>query len=148
MSVELSYRVVHLSQAGPFLRMVLEELKTVPPEEIERARLAAEQEPGTDAVDAGKQFGKIDPIPAPKTQMEEVFSAMRTQFPELMEVFKLSPPPRRGAGRVLMAVPLPSSQTIEMYITHEQYAELGSPPLLSTLKLSLELEPCITPAEK
>lgn len=56
MSVELSYRVVHLARIGPSVKMVLQEVRTVPPEEIERARLESEQEPETDIVVESEQL--------------------------------------------------------------------------------------------
>ena len=142
MSVELSYRIVNLSRRGSAVLMILKEIRTVPPEEIERTRREAEEEPETDVVDAGEQFKKIDPIPAPKTQMEEVFSAMRTQFPEMVEIFKMSPPPGGGGGRIMRVMgssPLPSYPVIEMLITAEQYAVLGSPPLLASIKIALQV---------
>ena len=133
--VELLYRVVNLSTRGGVVNMVLQEVRTVPPEEIERARKEAE-EPETDVVDEGQQFQKIESIPAPKNPLEEFFHAMRTHLPEMVEGFRNFP--RMGdGGRVLMAVPLPSSYLIEMHISPEQYVEMGSPPLMAVLKVSM-----------
>jgi len=138
-SVELLYRVEQLVRVGDTVKMSLQEVRTVPPEEITRARLEAEAEPENDVVDEGEQLQKVDLSPKPKTQMEEVFSAMRTQFPEMTEIFKNAP--RMGGGRMMsVSGPVPISQVIEVYFSPEQYAELGSPPLLSILKVSLKLE--------
>lgn len=138
MSVEISYRVINIARVGPSVKMVLEEVRTVPPEELKRAE--AEAEPEIDVVDEGKLFQNLNVRPKPKTQMEEVFSAMRTQLPELMEVFKNNPsfPGGHGGGRILRPVPL--SLDMEMLITPEQYAEMGSPPLLSTIRVTMSVE--------
>ncbi|GAH87467.1 unnamed protein product [marine sediment metagenome] len=139
MSVELFYRVIHLARIGPSVKMVLEEVRTVPPEEIERARREAEQTPETDVVDEGAQLQKVDLAPKPKTQMEEVFSAMRTQIPEFAEVFKSmsnSGPSRKGV--TMRAVPI--FQHMEAYFTPEQYKEMGSPPLLSKIRITMSVE--------
>ena len=137
MSVELLYRVEQLVRVGDTVKMSLQEVRTVPPEEITRARLEAEAEPENDMVDEGEQFQKVDLSPKPKTPMGEFFRAMIDEIPELADAFKRAPR-RGGGGRVMMAVPI--SQMIEVYFTPEQYAELGSPPLLSILKVSLKLE--------
>lgn len=138
MSVELLYRVVHLSQVGPSVRLILQEVRTVPPEEIERASLESPPELETDVVAEGGLLKKIDFAPKPKTQMEEMFSAMRTQFPELTEIFGPSFPGKRGGGVMMRAVPI--SQQIEVFFTPEQYRELGSPPLLSTIRIAMSVE--------
>ena len=137
MSVELLYRIVQLTQIGGTVKMVLEEVRLVPHEEIERARLEAEQMPEIDVDDAGAQLQKLDLIPEPKNPVEEVFRAMRTQFPEMVEVLKSPPYPSRG---IVVRGPAPTSNLIEIYFSPEQYLKLGSPPLLSILKVSLKLE--------
>ena len=143
--IELLYRVVNLSQRGGVVLMILQEVRTVSPEEIERARLEAEQDPETDIVDEGEQLQKLDLKPRPEDPMEQIFWAMRKQFPEMMDIFKMSPyqggSARGGGGRrVMMAVPISSSYLIEMHISPEQYVEMGSPPLMSILRVSLKLE--------
>ena len=143
--IELLYRVVNLSQRGGVVLMILQEVRTVSPEEIERARVEA-QEPETDINEESEQLQKVEFRQRPKDPMEQIFWAMRNQFPEMMEMFKMSPyrggsARGGGGGRVLMAVPLSSSYVIEMHISPEQYVEMGSPPLMSILKVSMKLEP-------
>ena len=136
--IELLYRVVNLAQRGGVVLMILQEVRTVPPEEIERTRVEAEQQPETDIVDDGEQLQNIELRPEPNDPMEKMFWAMRNQFPEMVDVFKI-PPPRevrvmRTAGPVLV------SALIEMHITPEQYVEMGSPPLMGILRVSMKLE--------
>jgi len=89
MSVELLYRIVQLTQMGGGVKMVLQEVHLVPPEEIERARLEAEQGHEIDVVDAGEQLAKIEIVPPePKDPMERMFWAMRKQWPEIVEGLK------------------------------------------------------------
>jgi len=139
MSVELLYRVEQLVRVGGTVKMSLQEVHTVPPEEITRARLEAEAEPETDIVDAGEQLAKIESAPPPpEDPIERMFWGMRKQFPEMADAFKNAP--RMGGGRMIVSGPVPISQVIEVYFSPEQYAELGSPPLLSILKVSLKQE--------
>ena len=133
MSVELLYRIVQLTCLCDTVKMVLEEARLISPEEIERARLEAENE--TDVTDVGDQLQKVDFIPKPKNQIEEMFSAMRSQMPEMIEAFKGS-----AQGHGGQVGPRPISRVLEMYLTCEQYEDLGSPSLLSVLKLSMKME--------
>lgn len=112
--------------------MILEEVRLVPPEEIERARLEAEQPPETDVDDAGEQLQKVEFVPEPKDPTERFIWALRRQFPEIAEGLKSA---QFVGGRVMG--PVPVSQMIEVVFTSEQYAELGCPPLLSILKVSM-----------
>ncbi len=140
MSVEISYRVINLDSVGPFVKMNLEAIRTVPPEEIERARREAEHEPEIDVVDEDKLYQKLNVRPKPKTQMEEVFSALRTQFPEFAEMLKSGAMfPAVPGGVVPMRV-VPLFNQTAVLLTPEQYAEMGSPPLLSTIRVVLNLQ--------
>jgi hypothetical protein len=115
--------------------MVLEEVRLIPPEELERARAEAEKQPEIDVVEEQTQLLKVDLHPKPKNPMEEVFSAIRTQFPEFAEMMKSVP---SASGRVMrVRGPVPISPMIEVYFTPEQYVELGSPGLLSIVKVSM-----------
>lgn len=135
MTLELSYRVIHLSRLGASVKMVLEEVRLIPLEEIERARLEADKEPEIDVVDEGEQFQKVDLHPKPTNPMEEMFSALRTQFPELAEMMKSGPP---SPMKVMSARrPVPVTPVMEVYFTPEQYVALGSPGLLSIVKVSM-----------
>lgn len=135
--VELLYRIVNLSARGGVVNMVLQEVRTVSPEEIERARLEAEQDPELDIVDEGEQLQKVDLRPKPKDPMEQVFWAMRNQFPEMAEAFNNAPRMGRERGGGRMVAPSFISTLMEMHITPEQYVEMGSPPLMSILKVSM-----------
>ena len=141
MSVEISYRVIHLAELGPSVRMVLKEVRTVPPEEIERARREAEKEPELDIVKEGKLYQNLDVrSPEPKDPIRHMFWAMKQEFPDMANAFKNIPsfPGAPGGRRAMVAVPI--SPQIEVLFTPEQYRELGNPPLLSILKVSLKLE--------
>ena len=135
MSVELSYRIVQLTRVNDAVKMALEEVRLISPEEIKRAYLEAENE--TDVTDVGDQLQKVDFIPKPKTPTEEMFSAMRSQIPEMIEAFKSRTPDH--SGEVVFG-PVSISQIIELYLTCEQYEDLGTPSLLSVLKLSIKME--------
>jgi len=134
--IELLYRVVNLSQRGGTVQITLQEVRTIPPEEIKRARLA--QEPETDVDDVGEQLHKVEFNPPPEDPMERMFWGMRRQFPEMAEAFK-NTPRMGGEGRLMVAVPI--SNLVEMHISPEQYVEMGSPPLMAVLRFSLKLEP-------
>ena len=134
--IELLYRVVGLSHRGGVVLMVLEEVRIIPPEEIERARMEAELEPETDINEEGEQLQKLNLRPKPEDSMEQVFWAMRNQFPEMAEAFNSAP--RMGGGKMMrVAGPSFVSSLTEMHITPEQYVEMGSPPLLSIIKFSM-----------
>lgn len=140
MSVELSYRIVNLSRRGSHVLMVLEELRTVPPEEITRARKEAEAESETDVVDEGEQLAKIKSgPPPPEDPMRRMIWAWKQEFPGLVEAFKTAPPPMGGGGRMMRAVPISFSHLMEMLVTTEQYVELGSPPLLAVIQIALSV---------
>lgn len=128
---------MELSRIRGTVKMVLEEVHLASPEEIERVRLEAEQEPETDVDDAGEQLHKLELSPKPKDDVEQMFWAMRRQFPEMVEAFKSAP--FSGGGHVVSG-PVPISQLVELYLTPKQYADLREPPLLSILKVSLHQE--------
>ncbi len=136
MSVELSYRVIHLAQVGGSVKMVLEEVRTVPPEEIERARQEADREPETDVVDAGNQLGKVEFDPDPVNPYIGFLRAIKKEFPEMMRGMSVSQNPGTS-GESARMMPIPTYKMIEAYLTHEQYDELGSPPLLSIIKINM-----------
>lgn len=140
MSVELSYRVVHLARIGPSVKMILEEVRTVPPEEIERARLESEQEPETDIVVESEQFQKVDLSPPPEDPMRRMIWAWKQEFPEIEEIFKGGSFPGAKGGGLTLRSPVPISNQIEVLFTPEQYRELGSPPLLSTIQIALTVQ--------
>ncbi len=142
--IELLYRVVNLSQRGGVVLMVLEEVRTVPPEEITRARLEAEKDPENDIVDEGKQFGKVDLDPPPKDPVEKMLWAAKRQIPGLEEAFKdaFKGSPMGPGGRMMVVrgpSPVQLINIVEIHVTTEQYVELGSPPLLSTIQLTLSV---------
>ena len=66
---------------------------------------------------------------------------MRQQFPEMVDALKNVP---RSPDHLMMKVmsamgPTPVNRLIEVYFTPEQYVELGSPPLLAVLKVSMKM---------
>lgn len=128
MSVEISYRVVNLDRVGPFVKMNLEAVRTVSSEE---------KEPELDKVDEGKLYQNLDVRPKPKTQMEEVFSAIRTQMPELMEMVKSGPSFPGAPSGVIVRGPVSLFNQTAIFLTPEQYREMGSPPLLSTIQITM-----------
>lgn len=135
MSLELSYRIIHLARLGASVKMVLEEVRLIPPEELERARAEANKEPEIDIVEEQTQLQKVDLHPKPTNPMEEMFSAMRTQMPEAFEALKGGPP---SPMRIMSARgPIPVTPMMEVYFTHEQYVEMGCPGLLSIVKVSM-----------
>ena len=58
MSVELSYRIVNLSHIGNSVKMVLQEVRLIPKEEIERALQEAELTVETEE-NVGEQLQKV-----------------------------------------------------------------------------------------
>lgn len=138
MSVELSYRVIHLAWAGGSVRMVLEAVKTVPPEEIESARLESEGATEVDIDDAGEQLQKVEFDPEPEHSFTSFLRAIKKEFPGMMGEVRGSPYPGTSGGSARM-MPVPHYQLIDAYLTPEQYDELGSPPLLSIVKINMKL---------
>lgn len=141
--IELLYRVVNLSQRGGVVLMILQEVRTVSPEEIERLRKKAE-EPETDIVDEGEQLQKVEFDTPPEHPVEQFFWAMKRQMPEIADIVRMSQfqggSARGGGRRMMVAVPLPSSYLIEMHISPGQYVEMGSPPLMGILRVSMKME--------
>jgi len=132
-SVELSYRVIHLARVGGSVRMVLEEVITVPPEEIERARLEVTE---IDVDDAGEQLQKVEFDPRSPNSFTSLLRAIKKEFPEMMGGMSVSQNPGKSGGSARM-MPLPTYKMIEAYLTPEQYDELGSPSLLSIIKINM-----------
>ena len=139
MSVELLYRIgiVQLTRIMGFVKMVLEPVRRVSPEEVERVRLESELESETDVEFAAEQIQKMSP-PEPKNEMEGLFFAMQKYFPGIFEAASVVPPSRGHS--VSGSSPVRVSQVVEMWFTIEQYSNLGEPPLLGILKLSINME--------
>ena len=139
MSVELLYRIVNLVQIGNTVKIVLQEVRLIPKEEIERAQQEAKLKEKAEE-DVGEQLQKVIPLPKePTDPTERLFWAMRRQFPEMVEA--LEHVPHSPKMKILSAMgPAPVSRLIDVYFTPEQYVELGSPLLLSILKVSMKME--------
>lgn len=135
MSVDLFYTVSSLIDESDYIKMGLEEYVEIPREEIERARQDSELEKPVELT----QLKKVDFTPEPESPEERIIAAMKKQMPEVFEdlgitVSSLSRPPRM----VLQAIKM-KPREIEVYLTHGQYITLGSPTLLSLIKLTLKV---------
>ena len=115
--------------------MVLEEVTTVPPEEIERARLEAEGETEVDVDVIGEQLQKVEFDPSPNNPYIGFLRAIKKEFPEMMGGMKSLQYPVKSGGTARM-MPL-TYNMMEAYLTPEQYYELGSPSLLTIIKINM-----------
>ena len=141
--INLKYSIIGLKQESGMVLLTLREYRPPPPpEEIERARLEAELEQEEDITETDEQLQKVDFAPPPKTFEEKIFSAMKTQMPEMFESLKsmgnFQPPPRPPiyqASSISMII-----SPLEIWITNDQYRQLGSPSLFQIIKINLRMD--------
>jgi len=135
--VKIRYVVSGLEDKATHIVMRLREYREILLEDIERARHEAELEKPVEIVEEGTQLQKVDFAPEPETFEEKVVAAMKKQIPEffggLIKTIIPPEPPTRIFHQAIAMIP----QEIELYLTREQYAELGRPPLLSVINLTL-----------
>ena len=138
MIVSLKFQVTALKQVYNMVEMHLYPYNPIPPEEIERARVEAELEEKPTLTEEEEAVKKImrplssDPNEA---MIQKIVQVYRKELPEFFEA-RREPP--KG---MLMAAVGPTSTPIsqDLYVTIDQYYELGSPPLLSILTLNVEV---------
>lgn len=138
MSLSLRYVVSGLVDFPTHVKMVLRECREVPSEELERARVEADLEEEPPLAVAEEQLGKVEFTPEPRTQEEKIIAAFKTQAPEIFESLKdaIPAPPRRHSTGMMSAIAYKPTD-IELFLSREQYFRLGSPSLLSIIKLGL-----------
>ena len=143
MSMEMRYSIVGLRQEADSVLLILREIRPLPsPEEIERARQEAEMEENLDPVVTEGQLKKVDFTPKPRTQEEKLFAAMKTQVPELFEGLKsigMMPPNGPSFGQRGMSQIRVLRPPIEIWVSNEQYRELGSPAIFQVIILTLKI---------
>lgn len=123
--LEVEYRVVSLEQAFNLIKVELKEIRNIelppPIEEVPEPRIRFE--------------------PIPKTENERMAL-------DLWKAFETTAPPgfKEAFGRTLPSGRMVSTRPaiapineVTMFLTEEQYIELGSPPLLSSIKFKIEV---------
>ena len=138
MSVEVKYIITALLLKTSHVLLTLEPLSDLPsPEEIERARIESELEVDNKSDDfVEKVLEKIDFRDKPKNEaekiMREVSDAMRKEIPEMFnEQYK---PKTTFVAQYMTIVP-----PMELFISKEQYRDLGSPSLLQVITLTIRV---------
>ena len=142
-TVRIRYSIIGLRQKADSVLLTLREYRPPPPpEELERARLEAELEEEPEPIETEGQLKKVDFTPPPRTAEEKLFAAMKTQVPELFEGLKslgmppFRPPERFSAMGPRVAVVRPP---LELWVSNEQYRELGCPAIFQVITLTLKL---------
>jgi len=133
--VSLEYVISSLVQEAGGVKMTLREPSRLPPpEEIERLRREALKQPQTEIVDESEQLQKIER--QPETFEEKMIVAIKKQAPE---VFSSLTGPKPPSPIMHIAYgPTPIYREIELLLSYEQYRELGRPPLMANITLSLK----------
>lgn len=137
--MERIYSITAMSYHQGQIVLTLTEVRIIPPEEIERARMEADLRK-EDTVDTGEQLQKVDFEPPPTSDTGRVVKEVTDEYLKIMkrELPGLFETPRGGSARggtLIPATLLP--RPVEILITPEGYEELGNPPLLTKLRMTL-----------
>ena len=137
--VSLKLQVTALKQVCDMVEVQLYPYNPPPsPEEIERARAKAEldesQPPTPDEEEAVKRIlGPSLSSDRDEAMMQKLIRVYRRELPELFDTYNKPPERKFQVAKITLAS---ISQTL--FLTVDQYRELGSPPLLSILTLNVE----------
>lgn len=137
--LKIKYIISKLEDKATHIIMTLIEYREIPKEEIERARIEAELERPVDIVGEGEQLQKVELAPKPETFEEKIIVAMKKQAPEVFETLKTPVPSHIKPPTIILQSKAFKPTEINLYLTREQYAQLGSPPLLSLINMTLRM---------
>ena len=140
--VNLKYSIVGLKQEADSVLLTLEKYRDPPSlDEIERARLEAEQETETDLALEERLLEKLDFRPEPNSDedkmVRKIVNAWKREMPELFEEMKSFNAPRMFAPLTprMMLIRSP----LEIWITNKEYMDLGSPSIFQVIEITLYL---------
>ena len=141
--VNLKYSIVGLRQEADSVLLTLEKYREPPSlEEIERARLEAEMEPETDLALEEKLLKKLDLRPEPDSDegkmVRKIFNAWKREVPGIFEMMtSFNDAPRMVAPLTprMMLIRSP----LEIWITNQEYMDLGSPSIFQVIEITLYL---------
>jgi hypothetical protein len=139
MVVSLKLQVTSLKQVFDMVEVQLYPYNPPPsPEEIERAiaeaKLDESQPPTPDEEAIAKRIlGPSLSSDRDEAMLQKLIRVYRRELPELFETYNKPP-----GGKFQVAKMTPSSISQTLFLTIDQYRELGSPPLFSILTLNVE----------